>query len=82
MATKRDADRIAHQILRQTMRFISSDELRAKGVTISRATLWRLIKKGEFPKPIKTSKSRNAWVESEIDAWMRSRIEARDRGVA
>ncbi|MGR9136892.1 helix-turn-helix transcriptional regulator [Rhizobium leguminosarum] len=61
------------------MRFISSEELKAKGVTISRATLWRLIKKGQFPKPIKQSPSRNAWLESEVDEWMRSRVDARDR---
>ncbi|HYE35391.1 helix-turn-helix transcriptional regulator [Methylocaldum sp.] len=34
-----------------------------------------------FPRPVKLSKRESAWVESEVRAWMQSRIEA-SRGAA
>jgi prophage regulatory protein len=35
---------------------------------LSRSTLWRLVKKGGFPPPIKIGKSAR-WRESDLDAW-------------
>lgn len=45
---------------------------------ISRATLYRLLAAGELPPPIKISLTKNAWLRSDIDAFLASRIAARD----
>ncbi len=61
------------------MRLILISELKAqKGVPYSRGHLYRLINAGEFPKPIQCGGQRVAFVESEIDAWIASKITARD----
>ena len=60
------------------MRLLSLPELKAKGVSYSRAHLDRLIKQHKFPPPIKLGENRNAWPESEIDEWIEARIAERD----
>jgi prophage regulatory protein len=45
-------------------------------VALSRTTVWRLMREGDFPKPIPISRGRVAWVEEEISAWIASHIEA------
>lgn len=37
---------------------------------LSRASFWRRVKAGAFPKPVTLGYNRIAWVESEIDAWI------------
>jgi prophage regulatory protein len=37
---------------------------------ISRAQIWRLVKAGTFPQPIKLSANVTAWKASEIQAWL------------
>jgi prophage regulatory protein len=49
-----------------------------KGISYSKAQLYRLIKAGKFPRPIKLGEHRIAFVESEIDAFIAARIAARD----
>jgi prophage regulatory protein len=56
------------------MVIIDYDGLRERGIRYSRAHLWRLSTKGKFPKPIKLSPSRNAWLESDVDFWIESRV--------
>lgn len=46
-------------------------------VNLTRSPLYRRIREGSFPKPVKLG-AMSRWVESEIDAWMSSRISARD----
>ena len=60
------------------MRLLSRKGLNEKGVSYSRAHLYRLMAEGRFPKPIKLSEARNAWIEAEIDAWIEARIRERD----
>lgn len=43
---------------------------------ISRATIYDKINKGEFPRPISLGVRSVGWLESEIEAWIASRIEA------
>ena len=43
---------------------------------ISRSQLFELIRRGEFPKPIPLVGRTRAWVESDVSAWIASRIEA------
>ena len=61
------------------MRLLSMDELGPlKGISYSRPHLFRLIKAKKFPPPVKLGENRNAWPESEIDAWIEARIAERD----
>lgn len=43
---------------------------------LSNTSLYRLIAKGEFPKPIKLGPRAVAWVEGDIQKWIESRIAA------
>jgi prophage regulatory protein len=45
-------------------------------VPFSSATLWRKVKSGEFPKPVKLSERVTAWRVEDVRAWMQSRIAA------
>lgn len=40
---------------------------------------YKLIKDGEFPKPIKLGRS-SRWLQSEVEAWLQERIEASRKG--
>ena len=42
--------------------------------TFSSATIYRLIKRGEFPKQIKLSKRSSGWLLEDINAWLKHRI--------
>lgn len=42
----------------------------------SSATLYRGIKSGDFPKPIRVSKNCVGWLESVLRRWLESRPEA------
>ncbi len=64
------------------MRMLDDDDLRQKGIKFSRQHRQRLIKAKLFPAPVKIGANRNVWPESEIDAWLRDRIAARDERVA
>ena len=44
---------------------------------LSRVTLWRLEKSGQFPKRVNLTEARVGWEEDEIDEW----IESRPRGI-
>ena len=37
---------------------------------LSRASIWRRVREGSFPKPVTLGYNRIAWVESDIDAWI------------
>ena len=50
------------------MRVLDYDGLKAKGVPYSKPHLWRLVKAGKFPAPIKWGAARNGWIEEEIDS--------------
>ncbi len=49
-----------------------------KATGLPRSTIYEKMAKGEFPKPIKLSAKSVGWIESEIAAWQKSRIEKRD----
>jgi prophage regulatory protein len=49
---------------------------------VSRSHIYALAQKGQFPKPVKLTERSSAWVESEIQDWIESRIAARDMEVA
>lgn len=60
------------------MRLLSYEDLKAKGIGYSRVHLWRLVRAGKFPAPVKLADGyRNSWVEEEVDALIAARMAAR-----
>ena len=55
------------------------NDLRERGIHYSRVHIYRLVKAGKFPAPIKVGQNRVGWVESEIDDWIQKKVEERDR---
>jgi prophage regulatory protein len=56
------------------IRLLSPEQLRSvKGIDVDFNHLRRLIKRGEFPKPIQLTERKRAWRESDIDAWIQAR---------
>jgi prophage regulatory protein len=45
---------------------------------LRRTQIDALIARGEFPRPVKLSARRKAWLEAELIAWQQQRIAARD----
>jgi prophage regulatory protein len=43
---------------------------------LKRSTIYALIAEGRFPKQIKLGTKASGWLESEVDQWIESRIEA------
>lgn len=46
--------------------------------TLSDSALYRLIERGQFPRPVQLNPNGRsvAWVETEVDQWIKQRIEA------
>jgi prophage regulatory protein len=44
----------------------------------SRSTIYEKVQRGVFPAPVKIGERAVGWVEAEVDAWVKRRIEARD----
>ena len=57
------------------VRFLRLSEVRNR-VPYSRATIYRLITAGQFPRPYRLGARAVAWLESEVDAWISARVEA------
>lgn len=64
-----------------SIRFLRLPAVEAK-CGIGRDTIYRMAKRGEFPKPVKISQWASAWVESELDAYLAQRIAERDAKAA
>lgn len=43
---------------------------------LSRSTIWRLERRGAFPRHRRISPNTVAWVEEEVNVWIRERAEA------
>jgi prophage regulatory protein len=41
-----------------------------------RSSVYRAASLGEFPKPIKLGEKASGWLESDVDAWIDSRVAA------
>ena len=53
-------------------RLLRFPEVRAR-TGISRSTVWRRERAGDFPRHVRVSPNVVAWVESDIDAWIAAR---------
>lgn len=60
-------------------RLLTRGDLSAKGIHLSKTQLWRLMRRGLFPRTVPVGLKRRAWVEAEIDEWIRDRVANRDR---
>ena len=69
---KRRAEQSRRAEQEQRDRVLRAAEVRAR-VGLSRTTIWRLIKGGRFPKPVKLTEVAIGWRESAIDAWIEAR---------
>lgn len=61
------------------MRIIRLSEVLAN-TGLARSTLYKYVADGAFPKPVSLGDRAVGWVESEVQDWVLSRIEERDRG--
>ena len=43
---------------------------------ICRQTLWRMVRRGEFPAPLHLTATTRAWRASDVDAWIDERAAA------
>lgn len=55
------------------MRFLRLTEVRNR-VPFGRATIYRKISLGEFPRPHSLGSRAVAWLESDIDSWIEARV--------
>jgi prophage regulatory protein len=55
------------------LRFIRFPAIRDR-TGLSRSTIWRLERKGAFPKHRQLASNAVGWLESEVDLWVRSRV--------
>lgn len=62
------------------MKLLSKKEVRER-VCYSPQHFTRLELAGLFPKRVRLGQNRVAWVEEEIDAWIRDRIAERDASI-
>ena len=40
---------------------------------VSRVTLWRLVKHGDFPQPLRIGRNILRWRRADVDAWLETR---------
>jgi prophage regulatory protein len=59
------------------MKLLDYSGLTEKGIHFSDTHIWRLIRAGQFPKPVKIGK-RNHWIDTEIDQYIADKLVQRD----
>lgn len=67
-----DEDESAKNLLPQ-IGYLRQAQLVPDIVPVSSATLWRMVKAGSFPKPVKLSERCTAWRVEDVHAWMASK---------
>ncbi|WP_439925588.1 helix-turn-helix transcriptional regulator [Nitrobacter sp. JJSN] len=60
-----------------SQKLIDYADLADRGINASMVTLWRWEKAGKFPKRVRISHLKVAWVEDEVDQHIAARIAAR-----
>ena len=63
------------------MRLLKIAEVKER-TALSEPTIWRRIRDGSFPKPVRLGPKSVAWPETEIDQWIADLLAIRDREVA
>lgn len=57
-------------------RLIRLEEVKER-TGLTRSTLYTYVRSGRFPKPISLTSRCVAWLDSEVDAWIAERVNAR-----
>ena len=57
---------------KQSLQYISDKQL-SERLEVSRQTIWRWVREGNLPKPIKLGSNCTRWKLSEIEAWEASK---------
>lgn len=57
------------------MRYIRFKELRQR-VPLGRTTIWKMMREGHFPQSRRIGKMAKAWLEDEIEEWMKNQARA------
>ncbi len=60
----------------QQTRFIKLPKVEAT-TSLKKPTIYRMIKEGKFPRPVKLNKRSVAWVECEVLDWQEKKMAAR-----
>lgn len=68
---------MSKELCAMARKLLSRDDLKGKGISYSDAQIYRKIKDGSFPRPIRLGANRVAWPENEIDDWINARIAER-----
>lgn len=64
------------------MRMLSYEDLKARGIRFSKMHIWRLVRAGKFPVPVKLgggANGQNAWPEHEVDQYLQACVAERDK---
>jgi prophage regulatory protein len=67
----------ASQVGGEPMRVLRMHEVQDR-VPFSRSSIYLLIAQGRFPRPIALGRRAVGWLESDVDAWIASRVQLRD----
>jgi prophage regulatory protein len=50
---------------------------------VNKSTLYKMIRAGQFPKPVKPNDDRmSRWLASEVAAWQQAKVTARNKSAA
>ncbi len=60
------------------MKKILRPESTAQVIDTPLSSLYEMVRKGEFPKPVKISSRRSGFLEEEVNAWIDARRAERD----
>jgi prophage regulatory protein len=52
-----------------------TDKQLAKKFGVHRTAIWRWVKQGDFPKPVKLSPGCTRWIDEAVEAWEKRRID-------
>ena len=63
------------------MRILKAKQV-AEEINVSVPQVYKLVNLGRFPKPIKLGERGSGWLTSEIEAWLQSKVDARDEEVS
>lgn len=63
-------------VIDTSKKILRMPEVEAK-VGYKRPTIYKFIKSGEFPKQVPLGVRAVGWIESEVDDWIKSKIDAR-----
>ena len=56
------------------MRFLRPRDVLAL-IGVSRTTLWRMVRAGQFPSPVRITERSAGFLQETVESWMRSRVE-------